>query len=64
VRAEIENVSRPDSLRRLGSNNHGNIVNGAGEDLSEESLFASGSVLEVNQQPIETAQRTDFRGEC
>ncbi len=60
---EIKDVTCSNALGRLDASQHGHVVRGARQYLSDQAVFAAGAVLEVNEQPIKTAQRTRFGGE-
>ena len=58
--AEVEHVSDADALGRLDAHDHRYAVGRTGEDLAGERLFATRTVLEVDQQPVKAAHRAHF----
>jgi len=60
---EIECVTDADTLRRLDAHQNRNVVRRSREELSDESFLATGTVFEVDQQPVKATQRAHFGDE-
>src|SRR5215218_1670570 len=56
----VENSAGSDPVGGFRADDDGDVVRGGGQDLAQQHTFASGAVFQVDQQPVESAERADL----